>query len=132
MEVSGQIHTPVVLPLGRSPWYCFGTRLYGSQNRAGCCGDEKHLLPRLGSEPRAFSPWPVIRHYTDRVIPAPHLAQLREISILKYLLSVVYTKIYLLNSPRSRKLSIVGRLMAAVPSMPFVVQQYTLLSHADH
>jgi hypothetical protein len=41
MEVSGQIHTPVALPQGKSPRYSLYRRLDGPQSRYGRRGEEK-------------------------------------------------------------------------------------------
>jgi hypothetical protein len=34
MEVSGQLHAPVALPQGKSPWYPLDKKLGGPQNRS--------------------------------------------------------------------------------------------------
>jgi hypothetical protein len=44
MEVSGQLHTPSVLPSGNRPWYPLDRRLGGPQLRCGRCEIEKNLL----------------------------------------------------------------------------------------
>jgi hypothetical protein len=62
MNVSGQLHTPVALPLGKSPWYPFDTRVRGPRSRSGCRGGEKNSQPLPGLEPPIIQP--VAQSYT--------------------------------------------------------------------
>jgi len=41
MEVSGQLHAPVALPQGKSPWYPLDRGLGGPQSWSGRDGDTK-------------------------------------------------------------------------------------------
>jgi hypothetical protein len=50
--VSGQIHAPVALPLGKEPPVVIGRKLDGHQSRSELCGGEKNLLPLPGIESR--------------------------------------------------------------------------------
>jgi len=45
MEVSGQLHTPAALLLGKSPQYPLDRRLGGSHSQSGCSG-ENNFLPQ--------------------------------------------------------------------------------------
>jgi hypothetical protein len=40
MEVSGQVHAPAALPLGKESRYPFDRKLNGPHSRSGCCGEE--------------------------------------------------------------------------------------------
>jgi hypothetical protein len=50
MEVSGQLHTPTILPPGKSLWYPLDRRLGGPQSRSGRGGEEKNSQPTPGIE----------------------------------------------------------------------------------
>jgi len=50
MRMSGQLHAPVVLPLGKEPRYPLNKRLSGLHNRSGCGGEGKEFLPLSGME----------------------------------------------------------------------------------
>jgi hypothetical protein len=52
MDVSGQLHTPVVLPLGNNPRYPLDRRLGGTQSRYGRYGEKNNFFPLHGIEPR--------------------------------------------------------------------------------
>jgi hypothetical protein len=61
LDVSGQVHAPPALPRGKSLRYPLN-RLGGPQSRSGRRGEERILDPtgtRI-SNPRSFSPWPVV------------------------------------------------------------------------
>jgi hypothetical protein len=44
-RVSGQLHAPATLPLGKSPWYPPDWRLGGPQSWSGRYEEEKNLAP---------------------------------------------------------------------------------------
>jgi hypothetical protein len=50
VEVSGQLHAPAALPLGRSPRYPLDRRLGGPQSLSGRGGEEKNSKPLSGIE----------------------------------------------------------------------------------
>jgi hypothetical protein len=52
MDVSGQLHAPVVLPLGNSPRYPLNRRLGETQSRYALYGEKNISFPLLGIEPR--------------------------------------------------------------------------------
>jgi len=62
MEVSGQLHAPAKLPLGKRPWYPLDRRLCKPQSQSGHSGKEKQSLTLPGIKPKSFSPQP--SHYT--------------------------------------------------------------------
>jgi len=55
MEVSGQLHSPPAISLGKVPQDPLNSRLGGIQSHSGHCGEEKNLLPVLGIEHRPSS-----------------------------------------------------------------------------
>jgi hypothetical protein len=63
--VSGQLHAPVTLPPGKSPWYPLGRRLVGPQSRSGCGGEEKNSQPLPGLEPTIIQV--VVLRYTTEL-----------------------------------------------------------------
>jgi hypothetical protein len=66
MEVSGQLHAPVALPQGKSPWYPLDRRLGGPQSRSGRGGLEKNSQPPQGIEPQN----PAAQRYTEWAVTA--------------------------------------------------------------
>lgn len=53
MEMSGQFHSPVALPLAKEPFkYPLDRRVGVPQNQPACGGKEKNLLPLLGIKPQ--------------------------------------------------------------------------------
>jgi len=62
MEVSGQLHAPVVLPPGKSPWYLMDRRLGGHHSQSGHSGEEKYSQPLPGIKP--YNPDPIINNET--------------------------------------------------------------------
>jgi hypothetical protein len=52
-------------PQGKSPWYPFGRRLGGPQNRSGRGGEEKNSQPLPGLEPPIIQP--VAQRYTTEL-----------------------------------------------------------------
>jgi hypothetical protein len=66
MEVSGQLHAPATLPLGKS--YPSARRLGGPQSQSGCCGEEKNLAP-AGNRTPAFQP--IAHRYTSCTVTIP-------------------------------------------------------------
>jgi hypothetical protein len=64
MEMSDQLHAPAALPQGP-----LDRRLGGPQSGSGRFGEEKHLLPLTGIQPRPFQL--VASRYTDWAMPAP-------------------------------------------------------------
>jgi hypothetical protein len=51
MDLSGQLHAPVILPLGNSPRYPLNRRLGGIQSRYGRYEEKEYnLFPLLGIE----------------------------------------------------------------------------------
>jgi len=57
MQMSGQLHVPAALSLGKSPYtYPLYRRLRGPQSRSGRGGEEEISVPLPGGEPRIFSP----------------------------------------------------------------------------
>jgi hypothetical protein len=52
MEVSGQLHSPVVLPPGKKPWYPLDRRLDGPQSRSGHGVEKKNYQSPPGIEPQ--------------------------------------------------------------------------------
>jgi hypothetical protein len=61
MEVSGQLHVPVALPQGKSPWYPLG----GPQSRSGRGGEEKIPSHRRESNRRTPIVQAVAQRYTE-------------------------------------------------------------------
>jgi hypothetical protein len=51
MEVSGQLHAPSALFLGKDRGYPLDRRLGGPQNLSGRDGEEKNFTPTLNSDP---------------------------------------------------------------------------------
>jgi hypothetical protein len=51
MEVSGQLHGVVTLPLAKVPPVSIERKLGRPQSQSGCFGEEKNLLPLLGIKP---------------------------------------------------------------------------------
>jgi hypothetical protein len=88
MEVSGQLHAPVALPQGESPFYPLDRRLGGPQSRSGSGGEEKNsqLLP--GTEPQK----------SDRPARYPALYRLSYHGSAKPVGSVCYLKDMNLNA----------------------------------
>jgi hypothetical protein len=66
--VSGQLHAPAALPLGKSPRYPLYRRLGGPQSRSGQHGEVKFFYP-TGTRNPTFQP--LGSRYTDCAIPAP-------------------------------------------------------------
>jgi hypothetical protein len=63
--VSGQLHAPAALPLGKSPRYPFYRRLGGPQSRSGQYGEVK-IFTQTGLElPLPLVVQPVVSRYTD-------------------------------------------------------------------
>jgi hypothetical protein len=54
-EASVQVHAPVALPWGRSPWNPVDRRLSVPQSQSGHHKVEQKLLPLLGIKPRSSS-----------------------------------------------------------------------------
>jgi hypothetical protein len=67
MEVSGQLHAPAALPLGKEPWYTLDMGLGRPQSRYGHGNEEKNSQPPPGLEP-PITP-PVVSRYTDWDMP---------------------------------------------------------------
>jgi hypothetical protein len=73
--VSGQLHVPVTLPLGKEPQHPSDNRLCGSHSWPGYCEVQKNLFPLTGIKPWPSSPWPIaiptkLLHLHKRVILA--------------------------------------------------------------
>jgi hypothetical protein len=68
MEVSGQLHAPATLFLGKEPPSTCWIGWLGYQGRSRCYGGEKNLLHLLGIEPWSSSLQP--SHHTDLAILA--------------------------------------------------------------
>jgi hypothetical protein len=71
LEVSGQLHAPAALPLGKSPRYPFYRRLGGPQSWSGWYGEVNIFDPTGTRTPAPLVVQPVASHYTDWAIPAP-------------------------------------------------------------
>jgi hypothetical protein len=65
MEVSGLLHAPATLSLGKSPWYPLDRRLGGPQSRSGRGGEEKNFQPLPGLEPPIIQP--AVQHFTTEI-----------------------------------------------------------------
>jgi hypothetical protein len=78
----------------KEPWYSLNRQLGGPQSWSACFGEEKNLLPLMGSDHKLLSPW--ARLYTECTTPPPyttcvsgHLTFLKfEITSLFHCLSV--------------------------------------------
>jgi hypothetical protein len=68
MEVDGQLHAPIALPLGKSPRYTLDRKLSGPRSRLELYGEETNLAS-AGKQTLAIQP--VARRYTDWAIPPP-------------------------------------------------------------
>jgi hypothetical protein len=62
MEVSGQLHAPTILPLGRQTPMLLDRRLGGPQSRS-VRGGERDRVPLSGIEPRSSNHY--LNHCTD-------------------------------------------------------------------
>jgi hypothetical protein len=62
MELSGQLHAPATLSLGKEPQYPLDRRLGGPQGRYGHYGEEKNFAPAENGTPAVQT---VARRYTD-------------------------------------------------------------------
>jgi hypothetical protein len=80
--VSGQLHSPVALPPGKSHRYPFYRRLGEPQSRSGRYGEVKMFTLRVLELPSPLVIQPVASRYTDWAIPAPNfLASVRKRNI---------------------------------------------------
>jgi hypothetical protein len=70
MEVSGQLHASVVLPLGKKKPYQLDRRLGGPKNWSGHGFEEKNSQPRRESNPDHATVQPVASSYIEMAIPA--------------------------------------------------------------
>jgi len=68
--VSGDLYTLFGLPRGKGPQFPLDGMMDGSQNRSGCCGEERKFpfLPMPEVEPRSSSSWP--SHCTNWAFPS--------------------------------------------------------------
>jgi hypothetical protein len=65
MAVSGQLHAPAALPLGKEPWYPLHKRLGGPHIWSGRGGGEKNSQPLPGLETPTIHP--VAQRYTIEI-----------------------------------------------------------------
>jgi len=56
MKVTGQLHAPVALPLGKEPRYPLNRRPARSQSQSGRSGEEKNSQPLPRLEPQIIQP----------------------------------------------------------------------------
>jgi hypothetical protein len=68
MEMSGQLHAPASLPLGKEPLVAVGQeggRAGGPQSRSGRCGEEKNPQPLPELKPPIILP--VVQRYNTEL-----------------------------------------------------------------
>jgi hypothetical protein len=71
MEVSGQLHAPAALPLGRAPGTHWIRGWVGPRTVLNAVVKRKIPSPRRESNPRTLIVQPVAQRYTDWAITAP-------------------------------------------------------------
>jgi hypothetical protein len=68
MEVSGQLHAPLLHPWGRCPWCLLDRKLCGPYFQSGCHGEEKSFHSAING---ILIILPIAHCYINSIIPTP-------------------------------------------------------------